>query len=79
MSSNLRLYFYLISNKRNIGKYAKSKLAVEGRLDRINKTKQNAAKKKAQMLRNKRYAAGSAHGPQRLVTVLSLFAITSIH
>ena len=62
-----------ISNKRNIGKYAKSTLAVEGRLDRINKTKQNAAKKKAQMLRNKRYAAGSAHGPPRLVTVLSLF------
>ena len=40
-----------ISNKRNIGKYAKSTLAVEGRLDRINKTKQNAAKKKAQLLK----------------------------
>ena len=39
-----------VSNKRNVGKYAKSSLAVEGRRDRINKTKQQAAKKKAQMI-----------------------------
>ena len=62
-----------VSNKRNVGKYAKSSLAVEGRRDRINKTKQQAAKKKAQMIRDKRYAAGSANGAPRLVTVVSLY------